>query len=221
MTARILVVEDHALVRKGLIQILARQPDFSAFGEAANAAEALTAIKSDGWDLVLLDFALPDKNGIELLRELKRSSPRLPILVLTMYPEDQLAAAAFRAGASGYITKEAPPEQLLTAIRRVLSGQRYVSPTAAQSLAESLGKVSNLPHARLSPRELEVMLRLAEGTPMSRIATMFRVSVKTVSTYRTRLLRKMGMRSNAELTYYSAQHGLVTDTTIGRRWTDR
>jgi two-component system, NarL family, invasion response regulator UvrY len=217
---RILVADDHAIVRKGLIQLLQRQPDFGPFGEAATAAEALAMARDQAWDLLVLDLGLPDGSGIDVLRELHRAKPRLPVLVLTMHPEDQLAVRTLRAGAAGYLTKESAPEELVRALRHILGGHKYLSPTMTQALADTIGSAGEmLPHETLSTREFEVMRLIAAGKPVKEISHRLKLSPKTVTTYRARVLRKMGMRTNAELTYYATQQGLVSAAMLRPRVT--
>jgi DNA-binding NarL/FixJ family response regulator len=206
---RILVADDHALVRKGLIELLARQRDFTEFGEAASAADTLQMAADEAWDVLLLDLALPDSSGLELLQRVRELRPSLPVLVVSMYPEDQLGERLLEAGAAGYLTKEAAPEELVRAIRRVLRGQKYLSPALEAQLAGRPPRARSLPHERLSARELEVMLLLAAGRAIHVIARRLNVSPKTVTTYRSRVLHKMRMSTNAELTYYAVQHHLI------------
>lgn len=209
---RILVADDHALVRKGLIQLLARQRDFGEFGEAATGAETLAAADAAPWDVVLLDLALPDTSGLEVLQRLRERHPALPVLVVSMYPEDQLGERLLAAGAAGYLTKEAAPEELVRAIRRVLHGQRYLSPALEAQIAGRSASGAPARHERLSAREFEVMALLAAGRPINVIARQLGLSPKTVSTYRARVLTKMRMATNAELTLYAVQHRLVPNT---------
>jgi DNA-binding NarL/FixJ family response regulator len=208
---RVLIADDHAIVRQGLRQILADTSDMEVGGEAANGFEALQKIREDGqWDVVLLDVSMPGKNGIDTLKQIKDERPRLPVLVLSMYPEDQYGIRLLKAGASGYLTKESAPEQLVTAIRTVAAGRKYISPGVAELLADELGRDSDQPlHAALSDREFEIMRLLASGMTPSDIAEQLKLSVKTVSTYRVRLLAKMQLKNNAELTYYAIKNGLV------------
>lgn len=214
---RILVVDDHALVRRGLIEILQGLPEAGRFGEAGSAADALALADREPWDIVLLDLALPDASGLDVLRRLRALRPALPVLILTMFPEDQLAVRLLEAGAAGYLTKESAPEELLRAIRRVLGGHKYLSPAMAQALADGLGGGAPAPpHRQLSARELEVLRLLASGWPIKEIGLQLGLSAKTVTTYRSRLLRKLAMTTNAELTYYATQHGLVSPAALRR-----
>ena len=213
---RILVVDDHALVRRGLIELLQRLPPSGGvqFGEAGTAEDALALALAERWDVVLLDLGLPDRHGLEVLRELHSARPQLPVLILTMFPEDQLALRMLEMGASGYLTKESAPEELVRAIERVMTGHKYLSAAMAQAVAGGLGGPAPAPHAQLSDRELEVLRLLAAGRPITAISRQLGLSPKTVTTYRARLLHKLRMRSNAELTFYATQHGLVSPSAL-------
>lgn len=207
---KVLIVDDHAIVRAGLKQILLEHPEPITVLEAGDGAEAMRLLRSHDCDVLLLDIALPGKNGIELLAQIKTEWKKLPVLILSMYPEDQYAVRALRAGAAGYMTKESAPDELLDAIRKVSSGGRYINPKVAEVLAfelDSFGEKS--PHTLLSNREYDVMCRIASGKTVSEIAEEMALSVKTVSTYRTRILEKMKMKHNAELTHYAVKHGLT------------
>jgi DNA-binding NarL/FixJ family response regulator len=207
---RVLVVDDHAIVRRGLRQILAEAKGIDAVSEANDAASAIAAVEKGSFDVVVLDVSLPDRSGIEVLAEIRARRPRLPVLILSVHPEDQLAVRALRAGASGYISKESAPEELVTALRRVTSGHRYVSPSLAEKLADGLHPEAAGPlHGRLSDREFAVFLNLAQGKRLKEIAGELGLSIKTVSTYRTRILGKLGFESNAQLTLYAAREGLI------------
>jgi two-component system invasion response regulator UvrY len=211
---RILVVDDHALVRRGLIELLQSLPVGTEFGEAGTGADALTMALSESWDVVLLDLALPDRHGLDVLRELHAAKPKLPVLILTMFPEDQLALRVLELGAAGYLTKESAPEELLLAIERVVAGHKYLSPAMSQAVADGLGGPPPAPHEQLSDRELEVLRLLAAGRPITAISRQLGLSPKTVTTYRARLLHKLRMKSNAELTFYATQHGLVSPAAL-------
>lgn len=213
---RVLVVDDHVLVRRGLIGILRGLPQGTQFGEAGNAADALALGLSQPWDVVLLDLALPDRHGLDVLRELHEARPQLPVLILTMFPEDQLALRLLEIGAAGYLTKESAPEELLRAIERVTTGHKYLSPAMAQAVADGLGGTAGAaaPHEQLSDRELEVLRLLAAGRPITAISRQLGLSPKTVTTYRSRLLHKLRMKSNAELTFYATQHGLISPAAL-------
>lgn len=211
---RILVVDDHALVRRGLIEILQGLPDGVEFGEAGTAGEALALALGDRWDVVLLDLGLPDRHGLDVLRELHEARPNLPVLILTMFPEDQLALRMLEIGAAGYLTKESAPEELVRALKRVMSGHKYLSPAMTQAVADGLGGPAPTPHEQLSDRELEVLRLLAAGRPITAISRQLGLSPKTVTTYRARLLHKLKMKSNAELTFYATRHGLVSPAAL-------
>ena len=208
---RILVVDDHALVRRGLIELLQRLPDPVEFGEAGTAAAAITLAFAERWDVVLLDLGLPDRHGLDVLRELHAARPRLPVLILTMFPEDQLALRVLEIGAAGYLTKESAPEELIRAVERVMAGHKYLSPAMTQAVADGSGGLPPpAPHEQLSDRELEVLRLLAAGRPITAISRQLGLSPKTVTTYRARLLHKLRMQSNAELTFYATHHGLIS-----------
>jgi len=207
---RIVLADDHVLLRKGLIELLSRHADMKVCAEASSGREVRELVDSVDCDVLVLDLSLPDCQGLGLLEEVKARRPKLPVLILTMHPEGPLALRALKAGAAGYLTKETAPDELVKAIRRVVTGHRYVSAHLTGVMADRLGSDwEELPHEQLSQRELEVMLLLAAGKTISGIAQALRVSPKTVTTYRTRILHKMSMRTNAELTYYAMQQGLL------------
>jgi DNA-binding NarL/FixJ family response regulator len=207
---RVLVVDDHPIVRRGIVDVLSGAIPNSFVGQASSASEALSAIWGDNWNLVVLDISLPGKNGLEVLKEIKAARPRLPVLVLSGFPESQFAPRMLKAGASGYLTKEAPPETLIQAVRRTIAGGKYVSPEVADRLISDLSAdTSRPPHEQLSDREYDVMLRLASGKSVGQVAEELNLSVKTISTYRSRLLEKMRMANNAELTQYAIRAGLL------------
>jgi two-component system, NarL family, invasion response regulator UvrY len=207
---RILIADDHAIVRSGLKQIVASAPDLEVAGEATTSHEVLSLIRQHPWDIIVLDINMPGRSGIETLKEIKRDYPKLPVLMLSMYPEDQYAVRALKAGAAGYLTKESAPEELLTAIRKVLRGGKYISPTVAEHLVFALDVNPDKPlHTLLSDREYQIFCLIASGKTVSEIADELAISVKTVSTHRTRILEKMQMRTNAELTHYAIRNELV------------
>jgi DNA-binding NarL/FixJ family response regulator len=207
---RILVADDHQIVRAGLKNLLSEYKEFQVAGEAGSGTDALKMVRESDWDVVLLDISMPDMNGIDTLKQIKRSKPDLPVLILTMHPEDHYAINLLRAGANGYVCKECAPEQLVGAIRTVASGRRYVSPALGDQLAGDLsGEGQNALHTELSEREFQVFCKLAAGQAVSEIADELFLSVKTVSTYRSRILEKMGMKTNANITYYAIKHGLI------------
>ena len=207
---QILIVDDHAILRRGLKDILEREFRDVTFGGAGTAEEALTQLDSENWDLVILDITMPGRSGVDVLRHLKALRPKLPVLVLSMHPEDQYGKRMLKAGASGYMNKESAPEELIKAVRKLLSGGRYVSPTLAETLAVDLGRDDGTPaHERLSDREFEVLRKMASGKTVGQIAQELHLSVPTVSTYRARILEKMGMSNTAELIRYALSHHLV------------
>lgn len=207
---KVLIAEDHAIVRKGLKQLLAETSDLVVSGEAASSQEALAELMKSDYDVVLLDITMPGGGGLSVLNELKSLKPDLAVLVLSMHPEDQYALRVLKAGASGYLTKDSAPEELIEAIRRVSQGGRYISAAVAERLASTLTTdLDNLPHETLSDREYQVMCMIAAGKTVNEIAHELCLSVKTISTYRSRLLEKMRMKSNAELTRYAIQNDLV------------
>lgn len=207
---KILLADDHAVVRRGLRQILADELKHAVFGEARHAQEALELVWKEDWDVVILDITMPGRSGLEVLREIKKAKPRLPVLVLSMHPENQFAMRVLKRGAAGYMTKESAPEELVGAIRKVLNGGRYVSASLAESLAAHLSADAQKPiQELLSDREFQVLRLIASGKLVSEIARELSLSVKTISTYRTRILEKMGLRNNAELMHYAIQNQLV------------
>jgi DNA-binding NarL/FixJ family response regulator len=207
---RILIVDDHAILRRGLRSILSDEFRGAAFGEAADARQALEQLRKKEWDVALLDIALPGKSGLDLLKELKAEWPNLPVLVLSGHPEDQFAVRVLKAGAGGYLTKESAPEELAKAIRKILAGGRYVSPALAENLALGLKRdLTRTPHETLSDREYEVMSYIASGMTVAEIAEELSLSVKTISTYRVRVLEKLGAKNNANIVQYAIRNGLV------------
>jgi two-component system invasion response regulator UvrY len=207
---RILIADDHAIVRAGLKQFIAAEKDMVVSAEAADGMETLACVRRNECDVVLLDISMPGKNGIDTLRQLKRTRPDLPVLILSAYSEQQFAVSLLRAGASGYVSKESASEQLVSAIRAVVSGGKYVSPSVAQVLVSDLSGDADKPlHGSLSKREFQIFYRLASGESVSRIAEELFLSVKTVSTYRARILEKMQMSSNADLTYYAVKNHII------------
>lgn len=207
---RILIADDHAVVREGLKQILADSPDMTVAGEASTGHEVLEFARKRDCDMVLLDLAMPGKDGLDTLKELKLIRPHLPVLILSVSPEDQYAVRLLRAGAAGYLTKESAPEDLVAAIRKVSKGGRYVSEALGEQLAVLLGSGDDRPpHETLSDREFRVMVMLASGKTASEVADALCLSVKTISTYRSRALQKMNLRNNAEFSFYAVKHGLL------------
>jgi two-component system, NarL family, invasion response regulator UvrY len=206
---KILVADDHAVVRRGLNQIVAERPDMRVCGEARDAREVLALLRKGEWDVLVLDINMPDQSGLEVLGEVKRQRPELPVLILSMHPEEQFAVRALKSGASGYLTKESAPEELVAAIHKVHGGGKYVSPSLAEKLAFALERGADAPHEALSDREYQVLCLIASGKTVGEIAEGLYLSVKTVSTYRARVLEKMGMKTNAELTRYAICNRLV------------
>lgn len=207
---RILIADDHAIVRAGLQTLLSGLPDMEVGGEAGSGDEAVKMVRGGEWDVVLLDISMPEKSGVDTLTEIKRHRPDLPVVMLSMHPESQYAVSLLRAGASGYVSKDGAPEELVHAIRTVAAGRRYVSATLGELLAADLDHSGERPlHGSLSEREFQIFCKLAAWQPVSRIAEELFLSVKTVSTYRTRVLEKMGMKTNADLTYYAIKNGLI------------
>jgi DNA-binding NarL/FixJ family response regulator len=207
---KILIVDDHEIVRDGVKRLFEEQPDSAVFGEASTAAEARRLVGETKWDVVVLDLSLGSRNGLEFLKELRQTHPRLPVLILSMHSEEQYARRAFKAGAAGYITKDSPRDELIKAINKLIAGGRYVSPTLAEKLVGDLSRATDgAPHEALSDREFEVMRLIASGKTVSEIAGLLSLSDRTISTYRARLLEKMNMRTNAELTHYAIQNQLV------------
>jgi len=206
---RVFLVDDHEVVRRGMKQVLDGAPDFVVVGEAASGGEALARLRTSTCDVVVLDLSLPDQPGLEVLKQLKAEKPDLPVLILTMHREDQYAIRALRAGAAGFLTKESASDQLVTAVRKVARRGRYLTSGVAEQIAAHLGSGPEHPHERLSDREYQVFVRIVGGRALTEIAAELDLSVKTVSTHRTRLLEKMGMRSNAELVQYAVRHDLL------------
>lgn len=191
-------------------QILADEYKRAEFGEARNGQEALTRVWKEKWDVVILDITMPGRGGLEILKEIKKARPKVPVLVLSMHPEDQFAVRVLKAGASGYMTKETAPEELVGAIRKIMAGGRHISNSLAEIMAAYLTvKSEKPPHELLSNREFQVLRQIASGRTVSEIARELSLSVRTVSTYRTRILEKMGLKTNAELTHYAFQNELV------------
>lgn len=206
---RILLVDDHVVVRRGIRSILEDHFPGIAVAEAGSGEDALTMLSSE-LDAVVLDLSLPGRSGFDLLAEIKHRQPKLPVLIMSLHAEEQFAVRALRAGASGYLTKAAAPDQLVAAITKITRGGKYISETLAERIATDVGgDMTASRHERLSDREFDVMRGIASGSSVSEIANQMHLSVKTVSTYRTRLLEKMGMSTNAELTRYAIEQGLV------------
>ncbi len=207
---RIIIADDHEIVRAGLKQIIMNDPDLSVEGEAGDGQELLEKLRKRKYDVVLLDMKMPGRSGLEILKQLRIEHPSLPVLVLSMHSEEQYAVRTIKAGASGYITKETAPDRLIGAIKRVCDGGKYISPTLAERLADSIVDTRNKPaHEYLTDREFQVMCMIASGKTITDIARELFLSVKTISTYRQRILEKMNMKNNAELTHYVISSNLL------------
>jgi two-component system, NarL family, invasion response regulator UvrY len=207
---RILLVDDHEVVRDGVRRILDKQPGATTFGEAGTAPEALELVREQDWDVVLLDISLGGRDGIEVLKEIKQLRPRLPVLILSMHSEELFARRALKAGAAGYVTKGSPRAELAQAVEKIIKGGIYISPSLAEKLVIDLREGTDRPpHETLSDREFEVLRLIASGKTVGEIADILSLSAGTISTYRARILEKMGMKTNAELTHYAIQNRLV------------
>ena len=202
---RLLIVDDHAIVRHGLRQVVSESSDIEVAAEAGSSAEAVRLLRENSYDIVL-----PDKNGIETLKQIKRDKPQMPVIMLSMHAEDEFGVRALKAGASGYVNKQSAHDQLVAAIRQVASGRRYISPDLAEELARSIGEGNEKrPHELLSDREFDTLRMLAGGKSLAEIAESLSISPKTVSVYRTRLLEKMKLKNNAEIAHYAVKNGLI------------
>ena len=207
---RILLADDHTVVRRGLKQILAEELQRAVFGEARNAQETLDLVRNEPWDIVVLDITMPGRSGLEVMRGIKKLRPKLPVLVLSIHPENQFAVRVLKLGAAGYMTKESAAEELVGAVKKVLAGTRYVSASLAETLAMNLSSDTvKPPQELLSDREFQVLRLIASGRVVSQIARELVLSVKTISTYRARILTKMDLRTNYDLTRYAMEHNLV------------
>lgn len=207
---KILIADDHSVVRAGLRQILSGVSDMTVVDEAGSAYEAIDKIRKNDYSVIVLDIAMPGKSGLDALKEIKSEYPLLPVLMLSMYPEDQYAIRVLRSGAAGYMTKDSAPEELVTAIRTVAAGRKYVSPPLAEKLVFNLDDdIKKEPHEMLSDREYQVLCMIASGNTASEIADQLSLSVKTISTYRSRILEKMKLKNNAELTNYAIKNRLI------------
>lgn len=207
---KVLVADDHAIVRKGLVQIISDTLDIQVTDEAASAEEVFATTRAKTFDVIVLDLDLGEDSGLEVLRVLSSEKPDLPVLILSVHPEEQYAVRLLQAGAAGYLNKDSAPDRLVAAIRRVVDGRRYVSPLVAEGLLDALEhNTAGLPHERLSEREFQVLRLIASGKTVTEIGDMLSLSVKTISTYRTRVLEKLSLSNNAELTRYAIEHNLV------------
>jgi DNA-binding NarL/FixJ family response regulator len=207
---KILVVDDHAVVRAGVQYFIAQMPDMKIEGEAGTAQEAIRLVRTQEWDIVLLDINMPDKSGVEVLKQIKREKPDLPVLILSMHPESRYAVQILRSGASGYVQKEALAEELVNAIHTIMRGHKYISHAVAELLTSDLDINAERPlHETLSKREYEIFYKLCQGHGVTKIADDLCLSVKTVSTYRARVLQKMNMENNAAIIYYAIKQNLI------------
>ncbi len=207
---RVLIADDHAIVREGLKQIIGDSGLITVAGEAENAQQAIQKVREGGFDVLLLDISMPDRNGIDVLKQVKKELPTLPVLMLTMHREDQYAIRAMKAGASGYLSKQTAPSQLVNALQLVAHGRKYITPSLAEEMANQIGDDHGKPlHETLSDREYQTLIMIASGKTVTEIAVELSLSVKTISMYRARLLQKMRLRHNAELTHYAMRHKLV------------
>jgi len=207
---KVLIADDHLMFREGLKQILSRQTDIVVSDEAGDASELIDKVRAGDFDVILLDIGMPGRDGIDALKEIKRMKPALSILILSMYPEDQYAVRAIRAGASGYLTKNRAGRELIAALKKVALGKKYISPDVGEQLASELERDSDQAiHKTLSDREYQVMCLIASGKTVKQISEQLSLSVSTISTNRARLLRKMNLKNNAEVTHYAIKHGLV------------
>jgi DNA-binding NarL/FixJ family response regulator len=207
---RVLIADDHAILRQGLKQIMAETSDMVVMGEAGDGASTVRMVRESLFDVILLDINLPDRNGIDVLQQIKREKPKLQVLMLSMHPEELYAVRSIKAGAAGYLSKQSAPAELVNAVRQVASGRRYVSSKLAEEIANQIGHNADVPaHEQLSHREFQTLCLIGKGRSPTDIALDLSISVKTVSVYRARLLEKMKMRNNAELTRYAIEHRLV------------
>lgn len=205
----ILIADDHAIVRKGLIQLLHEEYPFAEFSEAAHSNDVCKLSKSRIWDFILLDVSMPGRNGLEILKQLRADGIKAPVLMLSMHPEEQYALRALKAGASGFINKEIATEELISAVHKVLAGRKHISASLAEKLAEDLSGADKPAYEKLSDREMQVCQLLAAGKQVSEIAQEISLSVNTISTYRSRVLEKLGLHNNADITRYAIEHHLI------------
>jgi len=207
---RVLIADDHAVVREGVKHILSENGNIVVAGEAGNGHEVLSNILNKDFDVVLMDIAMPGRDGLEILKDIKNQKPKLPVLILSMFPEEQYALRALKSGASGYMTKESIPDELIRAVQKIAKGGKYISSSLSEKLFSLLdGDSEKAIHENLSDREFQVMRMIASGKTLKEIAEELSLSVKTVSTYRSRILEKMGMKNNAEMTHYAIKNRLV------------
>lgn len=206
----ILIADDHSVVRRGIKQILSEEPDMQVLGEASNSDEILSQLYDKEWSLLILDITMPGKSGLDSLIEIKQRKPELKVLVLSMHPDEEIAVRSLKTGADGYLNKESAPDELIKAIRKIVSGGKYISNSLAESIILSINKESGKPaHEELSEREFQVLCLIASGNSLTQIAERLSLSIKTISTYRSRILEKMDLNSNVELTHYAIRNKLV------------
>lgn len=209
---KVLIADDHLIIRKGIKQLLEADPEIKVTGEASDGNEAICKVRENDYDVILLDISMPGKNGLEALSELRAEKPEIAVLFLSMYSEDRYAIRAFKEGASGYLTKEKTPDELISAIKKVAAGKKYVSASLAEKLVTDLGTNKHeLPHECLSNREYSVLCMIASGKAIRDIADEMSLSPKTISTYRSRILKKMGLKNNMEMIHYAIKTGLSTN----------
>ncbi len=209
-TINILIADDHAIVREGLKQIVAQEDDMSVCGEAGNVEELLKLLGQQDWSILILDINMPGRSGLDVLKEIKAQYPRLPVLILSIYGEEQYGLRSIRFGADGYLKKVSAPEELITAIRKIVSGGKYISPALAEKLAETFqDRQAQMPHENLSQREYQVMRMIAQGLTAEKIARELSISIHTVYSYRNRILQKLNVKSNVELTKYVLENKLL------------
>lgn len=206
-TIKFLIADDHAIVRKGLVQILREEFPKAEITEVASSSQVMEEVDRQSWDAILLDISMPGRNGIETLKQIRANGVKAPVLMLSMHPEDQYAVRVLKAGASGFLNKETAPEELLAAVRLLLSGRKYITPSVAEKLTETMSEKNA--HELLSDREMQVLQHIASGKTVSEIAVEIALSVNTISTYRTRILEKLNLNNNAELTRYALDNNLV------------
>lgn len=207
---KILIADDHPVVREGIKQIISKASDMQVGGEALTGQEVLDKVNSEKWDAVILDLNMPGRDGFEVMKEIRHTYPKLPILILSIYPEEQVGVRVLRAGASGFLNKESAPKELLNAIRKIYGGGKYINPSLAEKLADAFEiKSDEEPHKKLSNREFQVLSLIASGKNIIEIANQLSISEKTVRTYRERILDKIGLKNDVELTHYAIKHKLI------------
>lgn len=206
---KILIVDDHPIVQEGLRQILMRMPDIKRVDSASSGTEAIKKAKAEQYEVIVLDISLPDMNGLDVLKVLKNEKPDTPILMLSIYPEEIYGIRTLKAGAAGYITKESAPQEFITAIRTIIAGRKYVSSSMGERLVTELKGIERLPHERLSDQEYKIFLLIAQGKMLKQIADELFLSVKTVSTYKSHIRKKMNLHSDSDITYYAIKNGLI------------